>query len=114
MDGQDRFRESSKNRNWIIIIKADVPEGEEGTWMTRIEERELHDLLPLLEEIKRNEGYFPSPVFRVEPDPKPEILYSHFPGWSSLISRLPTPKTGIRRILEVHFFPSEDVKSLYM
>ena len=114
MDGTGKFRENSKERTWIMIIKADVPEGEEGTWMTEIGDKELKNLLPLLQEIKRNGGYFSTGQFYVEPDPKPEILYSHFPGWSSLISRLPTPKTGIRRILEVHFFPSVPVKSLYM
>ena len=48
-----------------------------------------------------------------EGDPRPDLLYSGWPGWNSLITRLPTPISGFHKITEVHIFPGAPT-SLYM
>jgi hypothetical protein len=81
--------------------------------MTYISKKELRLLKSLLIELKKNNGYFPTLQFLKDNDPKPEILYSDYPGWNILKSRLPTPVSGFKRILEVHVFGNSP-KSLYM
>ena len=95
-----------------LVIKVETIDGEESTWLTGINQDELETLKPLFNEIKKNNGYFPTGKFLKEPDPKPEILYSSFPGWSILTSRLPTPSSGFKQITEVHIMKS--LISLYM
>ena len=96
-----------------IIIRVEAEDGEESLWMSGIKSEELDEMTPLLLEIQKNNGYFPTGKFRNENDPKPEILYSGYSGWKTLVSRLPTPSSGIKRILEIHVY-REDPISLYM
>ena len=94
-----------------LLVRVDSREGEESTWMTYITEEELRKLRPLLDELKKNSGYFPTGTY-LEDEPKPEILYSGYEGWNILKGRLPTPISGFKRILEIHVY--NDPISLYM
>jgi len=96
-----------------IFIRVETVEGEESNWLSGITEEEMRLLEPLLLEVKDQGGYFPTGQFLMKGEPRPEILYSSFPGWSILKGRLPEPRSGIKRILEVHVF-REDPISLYM
>ena len=96
-----------------ILVKVETQEGEESTWMSGITPSEMTILEPLLIEIKNNGGYFPTGRYLVDGDPKPELLYSDYPGWNILKGRLPRPSSGIKQILEIHVF-YEDPISLYM
>lgn len=96
-----------------ILIKVDAKEGEESSWVTEIEEDEISRLWELLKEIEKNSGYFPTPNHIKEGDPRPDLLYSGFSGWNSLVTRLPTPASGFHKITEVHVFQEAPI-SLYM
>ena len=97
----------------FILIKVDAREGEESCWVTEIGEHEAYEVWELLKEIEKNSGYFPTPNHIKERDPRPDLLYSGWPGWNSLVTRLPTPISGFRKIIEVHVF-QEAPTSLYM
>ncbi len=97
----------------FILIKVDAREGEEGSWVTEIEEKEACKVWKLLKEIEKNSGYFPTPNHIKEGDPRPDLLYSGWSGWNSLITRLPTPVSGFHRIVEAHIFREAPI-SLYM
>jgi hypothetical protein len=96
-----------------IFIKVDAREGEESSWVTEIVEDEIFGLWELLKEIEKNSGYFPTPNHIKEGDPRPDLLYSGFSGWNSLVTRLPTPVSGFHKITEVHVFHEAPI-SLYM
>lgn len=96
-----------------IVIRVDAEIGEESTWVSEIKSEEFDEIVPLLLEIKKNDGYFPTGKFRKDDDPKPEILYSGYSGWKNLISRLPTPSSGIKRISEIHIYKENPI-SLYI
>ena len=96
-----------------LLIRVDAREGEESCWLTEIEQAELYEMWGLLKDIEKNSGYFPTPNHIREDDPRPDLLYSSWPGWNSLITRLPTPVSGFHRITEIHVF-SEAPISLYM
>ena len=97
----------------FILIKVDAREGEESSWVTEIKEDEISRLWELLKEIEKNSGYFPTPNHIKEGDPRPDLLYSGFSGWNSLVTRLPTPASGFYKITEVHVFQEAPI-SLYM
>lgn len=97
----------------FLLVKVDAREGEESCWVTEVSEEEAGDLWELGKEIEKNSGYFPTQHNLEDPDPRPDILYSGFKGWNSLISRLPTPLSGFHRIIEIHFFKESPI-SLYM
>lgn len=97
----------------FLLIKVDAIEGEEGCWLTEVGENEVSSLWEILKEIEKNSGYFPSPSKVKEGDPRPDLLYSGFRGWNSLITRLPTPPSGYHKITEIHFFREAPI-SLYM
>lgn len=102
------------NNNYYIVIKVDSVEGEENTRITEITGQELEVLWPLLCYIRDNfSGYFPTGRFLIPSDPSPEELYSKFLGWNQLISRIPEPFSGIKRLTEINVF-SETPESLYM
>lgn len=96
-----------------IFIRVDAREGEESGWLTEISVEEANILWGLLKEIEKNSGYFPTPNHIKEGDPRPDLLYSSWPGWNSLVTRLPTPVSGYHKITEVHVF-QEAPTSLYM
>ena len=96
-----------------IFIKVDAREGEESSWVTEIGEHEACEVWELLKEIEKNSGYFPTPNHIKEGDPRPDLLYSGFSGWNSLVTRLPTPVSGFHKITEVHVFQETPI-SLYM
>jgi hypothetical protein len=96
-----------------IFIKVDAREGEESSWVTEIVEDEIFGLWELLKEIEKNSGYFPTPNHIKEGDPRPDLLYSGWSGWNSLVTRLPTPISGFHKITEVHIFQEAPI-SLYM
>ena len=100
-------------RNMELVIRVSTVEGEDNTRLTEISDEEYHYLEELISEIKKHNGYFATGRFRVDEDPKPEILYSGFRGWNILISRLPTPISGIKKIEEFHFFNNVS-KSIYI
>ena len=97
----------------FFLIKVDAREGEESCWLTEIEETDLEEMIDLLKEIRKNSGYFPTSNHIKEGDPRPDLLYSSFSGWNSLITRLPTPQNGFYNIIEVHVFKETPI-SLYM
>lgn len=98
----------------FIIISVECKEGEECTKLTEINESELGNLWPLLNYIKFNySGYFATGNYLKKKDPSPNILYSNLTGWKELITRLPEPISGIKRISEIKVF-SETPVSLYM
>lgn len=96
-----------------ILIKVDAREGEESCWVTEIGEHEACEVWELLKEIEKNSGYFPTSNHIKEGDPRPDLLYSGFSGWNSLVTRLPTPVSGFHKITEVHVFREAPI-SLYM
>ena len=96
-----------------ILIKVDAREGEESCWVTEIGMNEISSLWELLKEIEKNSGYFPTPNHIKDGDPRPDLLYSGWPGWNSLTTRLPTPVSGFHKITEVHVFQGAPT-SLYM
>lgn len=97
----------------FILIKVDAREGEESCWLTEIEEKEARELWDLVKNIEKNSGYFPTSNHIRGKDPRPDLLYSGWSGWNSLISRLPTPISGFNKITEVHIFQETPI-SLYM
>ena len=97
----------------FILIKVDAREGEESSWVTEISVDEACEVWKLLKEVEKNSGYFPTPNHIKEGDPRPDLLYSGWAGWNSLITRLPTPISGFNKIIEVHVF-QEAPTSLYM
>jgi hypothetical protein len=97
----------------VIVIKADCNLGEEGTTMTEITEQELNEMVPLINEIRNNSGYFPTGSKMHYEDPSIQDIYGKFPGIENFISRIPCPISGIERISEIHVF-SEAPSSLYM
>jgi hypothetical protein len=97
----------------FILIKVDAREGEESCWVTEIGMDEISILWELLKEIEKNSGYFPTPNHIKEGDPRPDLLYSGWAGWNSLVTRLPTPVSGFHKITEVHVFQEAPI-SLYM
>lgn len=100
--------------NYYIVIIVEASEGEETTRITEITVSELEVLWPLLCYIRDSYGgYFSTGKYRKGKDPTPEELYSMYPGWKELITRFPEPKSGVKRISEIHIF-SETPKSLYM
>jgi len=98
---------------YSIIIKVDSKEGEESLWFSYISEEELIEMGPLINEIIKNGGYFPTGSYIGNDDPRPDVLYSGLPGWKILTSRLPTPLSGFKKILEIHVF-KDNPNSLYM
>ena len=96
-----------------ILIKVDAREGEESCWLTEISIEEARKVWSLVKEIEKNSGYFPTSNRIKEGDPRPDLLYSEWSGWNSLITRLPTPISGFHKITEVHFFQEAPI-SLYM
>lgn len=96
-----------------IQILVDARYGEESNWMSDITEEEFQMLNPLLAEIERRNGYYPTGDYYVYPDPNPEDLYSGFPGLAVLKRLLPTPIHGFGKISEVHVFNVDPI-SLYI
>jgi hypothetical protein len=96
-----------------FLIKVDSREGEESCWFSEISEKELAEMKELISEIRKNSGYFPTQNHIEDGDLRPDLLYSNYPGWKSLITRLPTPDSGFHKITEIHVF-REDPISLYM
>ena len=90
-----------RNNNYTFIIEVDCDEGEEN--------------ISILLDIRENQGYYPTGDFLVYPDPSPEEFYgTRFrESFDILESRLPCPKSGFKRILEIKVF-SESPISLYM
>jgi hypothetical protein len=97
----------------VIVIKVDCNPGEEETTVTEITEQELNEMVPLINEIRNNSGYFPTGTKIHFEDPSIQDLYGRFPGIENFISRIPCPISGIERISEIHVF-SEALSSLYM
>lgn len=99
---------------YYLIITVDCLEGEEGTKLTEITDQELNLVWPLLNYIKNEfSGYFSTGSYYNSEDPNVFDLYSHLLGWKELITRLPEPTSGIKKILEVKVF-SENPVILYM
>lgn len=96
-----------------IQILVEARYGEESNWISDINESELNQLNPLLAEIERRKGYFPTGDYYVYPDPNPDDLYSEYPGLAILKRLLPTPVHGFGRISEVHVFTVDPI-SLYL
>lgn len=96
-----------------IQILVEARYGEESNWISDINEYELNQLNPLLAEIERRKGYFPTGDYYVYPDPNPNDLYSEFPGLEILKRLLPTPIHGFGKISEVHVFTVDPI-SLYL
>lgn len=96
-----------------IQILVEARYGEESNWVSDISDNELNLLNPLLAEIERRRGYFPTGDYYTYPDPNPFDLYSEFPGLGVLKRLLPTPIHGFGRICEVHVFTVEPI-SLYI
>lgn len=96
-----------------IQVLVEARYGEESNWISDVSEEELNLLNPLLAEIERRRGYYPTGEYYIFPDPKPEDLYSSFPGYEILKRILPTPTHGFGRISEVHVFTVDPI-SLYI
>ena len=96
-----------------IIVKVDCNAGEEGMYMSEITAEEANILDPLLNEIFKHSGYFPTGDKYHYGDPTVEDLYGQFQGIEDFISRIPSPLHGIERISEIHIFCEAPV-SLYM
>lgn len=96
-----------------IQITVDCEPGEECTWVSDITREEMEILDPLLMEIKKRNGYYPTEKFLDPSDPKPEELYSMFPGFEILRRRLPSPLSGIGKIREIDVFTGE-IFTLYI
>ena len=95
-----------RNNNYTFIIEVDCDEGEENISITEISLDELNQVNPLLLDIRENQGYYPTGDFLVYPDPSPEEFYgTRFrESFDILESRLPCPKSGFKRILEIKVF----------
>lgn len=102
-----------KRNNYYLVITVEALDGEESTKLTEISLPELELLWPLLNYIKNYSGYFATGKFLKNNDPSPMELYSSYYGWNELISRLPEPTSGIKKISEIHVF-SKTPRSLYM
>ncbi len=96
-----------------IQILVEARYGEESNWVSDINQEEFNLLNPLLAEIERRRGYYPTGDYYSYPDPNPEDLYSEYPGLPVLKRLLPTPIHGFGRISEVHVFTSDPI-SLYI
>lgn len=96
-----------------IQILVESRYGEESSWVSDINESEFNLLNPLLAEIEKRKGYYPTGDYYTYPDPNPEDLYSMFPGFRVLKRILPTPIHGFGRISEVHVFTVDPI-SLYL
>lgn len=96
-----------------IQILVEARYGEESNWISDINESEFELLNPLLAEIEKRRGYFPTGSYYTYPDPNPLDLYSEFPGLEVLKRLLPTPIHGFGRISEVHVFTVDPI-SLYI
>lgn len=102
--------------SFTFISIVDCNEGEESISISEISLDELNYINPLLLEIRKNQGYYPTGNFLIYPDPSPEELYGKRYGdnaFNILDSRLPKPSGGFRRIIEIKVF-SEPSISLYM
>lgn len=95
-----------------IIIKVDCKIGEESVYVSEISLNDLNLLNPLLLKIRDNSGYFPTGEFYTSEDPDPEFLYMGYPV-RLLKTFLPSPVSGIKRILEISIF-SDSPMTLYM
>jgi hypothetical protein len=96
-----------------IIIHVDCDLGEDSMWMSDISPEEFEILKPLIDEIYKNSGYFPTGSKWNLEDPTVEDLYGGFKGIEDFISRIPCPIHGIERISEIYVF-CEEPFSLYM
>ena len=96
-----------------IQVLVEARYGEESNWLSDVTEEELNLLNPLLAEIERRRGYYPTGDYYTYPDPKPEDLYGSYPGLQILRRMLPTPIHGFGRISEVHVFTVDPI-SLYI
>lgn len=96
-----------------IQILVEARYGEESNWVSDINEYEFSQLNPLLAEIERRKGYFPTGDYYEYPDPSPDDLYAEYPGLEILKRLLPTPIHGFGRISEVHVFTVDPI-SLYL
>lgn len=106
---------SEMNSFYTFIVEVDCNEGEENISVSEISLTELNQVNPLLLDIREHQGYYPTGDFLVYPDPSPEELYgSRFKDvFDILETRLPCPKSGFKRIIEIRVF-SEPSSSLYM
>jgi hypothetical protein len=95
----------------LILVESRI--GEESMWVSDITEEEMSKLEPLLYEIQKRNGYYPTGSYYTSPDPKPEELYKYFDGFEILRTRLPTPINGFGKIREVTVMTG-DSYSLYM
>lgn len=87
-----------------IVFIVDCEPGEESISITSIDQEEMANVDPVLQEIKRHNGYYPTGDFLDYNSPTPEELYGNFAGFEEVESRLPRPVHGFKRIDEVHVF----------
>lgn len=105
----------SEKNNYTFIVEVDSDEGEENISISKISLDELNQINPLLLEIKNNRGYYPTGDFLIYHTSSPEEIYGirFKKAFDILESRLPCPRSGFRRIIEINVF-SEPPTSLYM
>ena len=94
-----------------IQIVVECRFGEESMWVSEISDYEFNILEPLIAEIERRKGYFPTGDYYTSPDPKPEDLYGCYGEAFKILQRsLPTPCHGFGRISEVHIFKGKELE----
>lgn len=108
-----RVKKLTLENKMKIQILVEARYGEESNWVSDIDQSEFELLNPLLAEIEKRNGYFPTGDYYTYPDPNPLDLYREFPGLEILKRLLPTPLHGFGRISEVHVFTVDPI-SLYI
>ncbi len=95
-----------------LLIKVECMEGEESMYISEVPDNLIYNLGELIGKIQEYSGYFPTGQYYRPEDPTPESLYSDFSCYSDFLGRLPSPSSGIKKILEVSLL--EEVNTLYM
>lgn len=94
---------------YTIIILVDARQGEDKWAVDEVSELDLKVMEPLLVEIKKNGGYYPTEGRNQPGAPNARDLYHGYEGWNVLDSIVPRPLSGFTRIIEIRLFRGESM-----
>lgn len=89
---------------YTMIIQVAGEDDENCISISKVSDADMEVMYPILEEIKRNKGYFTKGSYVRPGEPSGRDLYRNFIGWDVFSSHLPDPPSGFSRVLEVKLF----------
>lgn len=89
---------------YTMIIQVAGEDGENCVSISKVSDADMEVMYPILEEIKRNKGYFTRGSYVKPGKPSGRDLYRSFAGWDVLSSHLPDPPSGFFAVLEIKLF----------